>query len=87
LALALLGLRALPLYQTAFLLPGLIIPLYQPSQVHALMSIPRFGLTLFPLFVVLALIVKGRLAAVALPLSTLLLVILTIQFTHWYWVS
>jgi len=87
LALALLGLRALPLYQTAFLLPGLIIPLYQPSQVHALMSIPRFGLTLFPLFVVLALIFKGRLAAVALPLSTLLLVILTIQFTHWYWVS
>ena len=86
-ALALIGLRALPLYQSAYVIPGLVIPLYQPSQVHALMSLPRFGLTLFPLFVVLALVVRGRLTVPLLALSTLLLVALTAQFAHWYWVS
>ncbi len=85
--LALIGLRALPLYYTAYLIPALVIPLYQPSQVHALMSIPRFGLTLFPLFVVLALLVRGRWVTPLLALSTLLLVLLTAQFANWYWVS
>ena len=88
LGLAVIGLRALPLYQSAYLIPGLVIPLYQPSSVHALMSMPRFGLTLFPLFVVLALLLRSR--AVAVPaaiLSTVLLVALTAQFALWYWVS
>jgi hypothetical protein len=87
LALAVIGLRTLPLYQSAYLIPGLVIPLYQPSSVHALMSMPRFGLTLFPLFVVLALLIRGRFAVPVMAVSTLLLVLLTIQFTHWYWVS
>jgi len=87
-ALAAIGLRRLPLYQSALVIPGLIIPLYQPSIVHALMSMPRFGLTLFPLFIVLALLFRSRWAAVpALALSVLLLVLLTIQFAHSYWVS
>ncbi len=88
LGLALIGLRLLPLYMTAFTIPGLLIPLYQPSQVHALMSMPRFGLTLFPLFVVLALLLRSR--RLALPLfcaSVLLLAVLTAQFAQWYWVS
>jgi len=88
LGLAVIGLRALPFYQSAYLIPGLIIPLYQPSSVHALMSMPRFGLTLFPLFVVLALLLRHRALAIpAAVLSTLLLVALTVQFAHWYWVS
>ncbi len=88
LGLAIVGLRALPLYQSAFLIPGLVIPLYQPSSVHALMSMPRFGLTLFPLFVVLALLFRSRRVALpALALSTCLLILLTVQFAQWYWVS
>lgn len=87
LALAVVGLRALPLYHSAYVFPALIIPLFQPSQVHALMSIPRFGLALFPLFVVLALLVPRRLAPLALGLSTALLVLFTAQFVDWYWVS
>lgn len=86
--LTLIGLRRLPLYMTAYLVPGLIVPLFQPSSVHALMSMPRFGLTLFPLFVVIATLIEGR--SIAKPLavvSTVLLVLLTIQFTQWYWVS
>ena len=88
LGLAVVGLRALPLYQSAYLIPGWVIPLYQPSSVHALMSMPRFGLTLFPLFVVLALLLRPRwLAIPAAVVSTLLLVALTAQFALWYCVS
>lgn len=88
LVLAIIGLRKLPPYQSVFLIPGLLIPLYQPSNVHALMSMPRFGLTLFPLFVVLALLVRHRWLAVPLiTASALLLVLLTVQFAHGYWVS
>lgn len=87
-ALAIVGLRALPLYQSAYLVPGLLVPLFQPSIVHALMSMPRFGLTLFPLFVVLALVIRRRALAIpALVVSALLLVLLTAQFADWYWVS
>jgi len=86
--LALIGLWKLPLYQSAYLIPGLVIPLLSPSTVHPLMSMPRFGLTLFPIFVVLALLFRSR--AVAIPaalFSTALLILLTIQFANWYWVS
>ena len=86
--LTLIGLRRLPLYMTAYLVPGLIVPLFQPSSVHALMSMPRFGLTLFPLFVVIATLIEGRTIAKVLAVpSVILLVLLTIQFSQWYWVS
>ena len=88
LGLAVVGLRVLPAWQSAYAVPGLLIPLFSPSEVHALMSMPRFGLTLFPLFVVLAVLLRWRpLAVAALALSATLLVLLTVQFAQWYWVS
>ena len=87
-ALALIGLRLLPFYYTAWVLPGLLIPLLQPSEVHALMSMPRFVLVLFPLFVVLGMLLRPRWIRVpAIVLSVTLLVLLTTQFALWYWVS
>ncbi|MEA2529512.1 MAG: hypothetical protein QOG89_1156 [Thermomicrobiales bacterium] len=87
-AIALIGLWKLPLYQSAYLIPGLLIPLLSPSTVHPLMSMPRFGLTLFPIFIVLAMILRPRVIAIpAAVFSTALLVLLTIQFANWYWVS
>jgi hypothetical protein len=87
--LALIGLWKLPLYMSVYLLPGLIVPLFQPSSVHVLMSMPRFGLTLFPLFVVIGILLAGRswLSRPLALLSTALLILLTIQFSTWYWVS
>jgi hypothetical protein len=86
--LAIVGLRILPLYQTVYLLPGLIVPLFQPSSVHTLMSMPRFGLTLFPLFAVLGVLLNGRKITPFIGvLSAALLILLTIQFSTWYWVS
>ena len=86
--LAIIGLRILPLYQTAYLLPPLLFPLFQPSAVHPLLSIPRFGIVLFPLFIVLAILLQRRGPLITWSvISGALLVLFTIQFTHWYWVS
>ena len=88
LVLAVVGLKTLPLYQTVYLLPGLVVPLFQPSYVHTLMSMPRFGLTLFPLFAVIGYLVVGRrIAPILAVASAALLVLLTVQFSQWYWVS
>ncbi len=88
LGLAIIGLRTLPLYQTAYLLPPLLFPLFQPGGVHPLMSIPRFGIVLFPLFIVLAILLQRRGPLITYSvISGALLVLFTIQFTHWYWVS
>ncbi|CAN5723429.1 hypothetical protein BH23CHL4_BH23CHL4_22990 [soil metagenome] len=88
LILAVIGLKVLPLYQSAYLIPGLVIPLFSPSTVHPLMSMPRFGLTMFPLFVVIALLLRWRwLRLPVFAASTVLLILLTMQFANWYWVS
>ncbi len=85
---ALIGLRVLPLYQSAFIWPALVIPLFGPSPVHPLFSIPRFGLVLFPLFIVFALLFRNRrLAFPLLAVSIILLVVFTAQFAQGYWVS
>ncbi|MCC7023911.1 MAG: hypothetical protein IT338_13900 [Thermomicrobiales bacterium] len=88
LGLAVIGLRMLPLYLSAWVWPGLLIPLLQPSEVHALMSMPRFVLVLFPLFIVLGALLRPLwLRVPAVIVSATLLVILTAQFALWYWVS
>ncbi len=88
LALAVLGLRLLPAWQSGYVLPGLLIPLFSPSSVHALMSMPRFVLPLFPLFTVLAILLRSpKLAIPVAVISSLLLALLSVQFALWYWVS
>jgi hypothetical protein len=83
-----IGFKILPLYQTVYLIPGLLVPLFQPSSVHTLMSMPRFGLTLFPLFAVIGVLVAGRrIAPVLAVASAVLKILLTVQFSQWYWVS
>lgn len=87
-AVALIGLRVLPLYHSAFVWPALLIPLFGPSPVHPLFSYPRFGLVLFPLFVVFALVFRDRRVSVpVLVVSLVLLVVFTAQFAQGYWVS
>lgn len=86
--LAIVGLFKLPLWQSAYVWPPLIVPLFQPSSVHPLFSMPRFVLVLFPLFVVLGMFIEGRWTkTIAVLVSTAMLVLLTIQFSTWYWVS
>jgi hypothetical protein len=87
-ALVLIGIRRMPLYYFALVLPPLIVPLFSPSSVHPLMSMPRFVLPMFPLFVVIALLVRNRTAGIALATaSAILMALLSMQFASWYWVS
>lgn len=87
-ALVLIAIRRLPLYYFALVLPPLIVPLFSPSSVHPLMSMPRFVLPMFPLFVVIALLVRNRTAGIALATaSAILMALLAMQFSSWYWVS
>ena len=86
--LAIVGLFKLPLWQSAYVWPPLIVPLFQPSSVHPLFSMPRFVLVLFPLFVVLAMFFEDRWSrTIGILASTGLLIFFTIQFSQWYWVS
>lgn len=86
--LVLVGLRKVPFFYTAFVVPPLIVPLITPSQVNPLMSMPRFILPLFPLFVVAAVLIRSQRTAVVLGvISSVLLIIFTMQFALWYWVA
>ena len=52
------------------------------------MSMPRFVLVLFPLFIVLGKLIQP--AVIRIPwyvISVTLLVLLTAQFALWYWVA
>lgn len=81
-------LRKLPLEYGAFAAILFVLPLFSPSTIHPLMSFPRFALVLFPLFIGLAMLTRRRwmFVSVLVP-SVLLLTVLTIQFTTWFWVA
>jgi hypothetical protein len=87
-ALVIAGLRRVPLYYTVYVVPPLLVPLFSPSPVHPLMSMPRFVLPLFPLYVVLALLMTRRRIRFALAVTSCIgVVLLTMQFANWYWVA
>ncbi len=68
---------------------SLAVPLSVPSSRWPLLSIPRFGLVLFPLFLALAALAgnRPRLHTAVLAVSALLLGVTTVQWALWQWVS
>ncbi len=65
-----------------------ILPLFSPSAVHALVSIPRFVIVMFPLFIALAMLLRNRwLFGAVLVLSVAQFAALLIQFGTWFWVA
>jgi hypothetical protein len=78
------GIRRLRPSFTAYMLLSILIPMSTSS----LMSMPRFALVLFPMFVILALWggrswVNNTIVAFSLPLLGLF----TVLFANWYWVA
>src|SRR3954464_11865564 len=67
---------------------SLAIPLSVPSERWPLLSLPRFGLTIFPLFLALA-VLGGRPRAhtAILCVSSLLLGVAVVQWALWQWVA
>src|SRR5262245_4120982 len=68
---------------------SLAVPLSVPSSRWPLLSIPRFGLVLFPFFLALAAVAGGRprLHTAILSLSALFLGVTTVQWALWQWVA
>ncbi|HZO49688.1 MAG TPA: mannosyltransferase family protein [Gaiellaceae bacterium] len=87
-ALALLAWRRLGAAYGAYALASLLLPLTWPSDTHALWSISRFGLVLFPVQLVLASLAGTRLraAAVAVVLAGLA-AYAVVKWALWYWVA
>jgi Mannosyltransferase (PIG-V) len=81
--------RRLPLAYGAYVLAALALPLSYPVTAQPLMSLPRFLLVLFPLFIWLAawLVERPRLVRPALALSAALMVGFLAQFATWHWVA
>lgn len=67
---------------------GLAIPLSAPSERWPLLSLPRFGLVLFPFFLALAAIGKRpRVHTAVLATSAILLGVAVAQWATWQWVA
>jgi hypothetical protein len=67
---------------------SLAIPLSVPSERWPLLSLPRFGLTIFPLFLALAAIGgRPRLHTAIVSVSAIMLGVAVVQWSLWQWVS
>jgi hypothetical protein len=83
------GARRLPRAYSWYALAALAYPLFFPSKFVPLMSYPRFTLTVFPLYVALALYTRDRPRAhkVVVVGGVLLLIGLTAKFAVFSWVA
>jgi hypothetical protein len=72
-----------------FAVASLAIPLSYPSSRWPLLSLPRFGLVVFPFFLALAAITTGRprLHTALLACSSMFLGIAVVQWALWQWVA
>jgi len=67
---------------------SLAIPLCVPSHRWPLLSMPRFGLTIFPLFLALAVVGRRpRVHTAIVAISSLLLGVAIVQWALWQWVA
>ena len=82
-------LRRLPAAYGLYVLAALALPLSYPVAAQPLMSLPRFLLVLFPLFIWLALWLapRPRLAFVVFAVSSLALIFFAGEFSTWHWVA
>jgi hypothetical protein len=71
-----------------FAFASLLIPLSAPSDTYPLLSLPRLGLTMFPVFLALAVVGRRQRAHAAIvACSAVLLGISVAEWATWQWVS
>ncbi|HVU05723.1 MAG TPA: hypothetical protein VHE30_28435 [Polyangiaceae bacterium] len=89
LALAFVSIGRLRASSAAFALASAILPLMTPSRLQPLQSVPRFFVVMFPLFAVLALLVKRRplVAACLVAGFAMLQGFFVARFALWFWVA
>jgi hypothetical protein len=87
-ALALIAWRRFGAPYGLFAVLSLAIPLSVPSERWPLLSLPRFGLTIFPLFLALASLGgRPRVHTAIVAVSSLLLGVSVAQWALWQWVA
>jgi hypothetical protein len=78
----------LPVEYSIFPVILFVIPLFSPSTIHPLMSMSRFLIVMFPLFIALSILTRRQITfTLTIVPSVVLMVLLTIQFSTWYWVA
>jgi hypothetical protein len=84
-----IGARLLPLAYTAFAVAIVLLPLFGPTKLKPLMSMPRFIVAAFPIFIVMALVCDRRpwLRVLLLAGCVVGLVLLTLRFAGFWWVA
>lgn len=71
-----------------FVFASLALPLAAPTEDWPLLSLPRFGLGMFPLFIALALLgARRRVHVLTIAVSAFMLSLAIAQWTTWQWVS
>lgn len=81
-------LRRLPAAYGAYVVLALMLPLSYPAGPQPLMSLPRFLVVLFPIFMWLALACEERrITAGVATASAVMLGLFVTQFAGWYWVT
>ncbi|HWG56416.1 MAG TPA: mannosyltransferase family protein [Gaiellaceae bacterium] len=89
LGLAVVAWRAFGPAYGVFAAASLAIPLSVPSERWPLLSMPRFGLVVFPLFLALAVVAQRRRGVheAVVAVSSLLLGLFVVQWALWQWVA
>src|SRR5207244_11045234 len=89
LALAVVAGRRLGAAYGLFAEVSLAIPVGYPSSRWPLLSLPRFGLVIFPLFLALAVLAaeRPRVHTAIVAASTLFLGVAVVQWALWQWVA
>jgi hypothetical protein len=85
-ALAVVAWRRLGAAYGLFCAGALAIPLCEPSRDFPLLSLPRFGLVVFPFFLALAALGERRQTAIVATSAALLGVVI-VQWVEWQWVA
>jgi hypothetical protein len=88
LAVLAVGWRTLPVELGVYGLALVVVPVLSPPIDNPLMSMPRFLLVAFPLFIVLGALLKDRkLLAGWLSVSAVVSLVFTALFVGWYFVA
>ena len=71
-----------------FVFGSLLLPLSAPTEDWPLLSMPRFGLGLFPIFIALAALgARTRVHVAIVSVSSFMLAVALVQWSLWAWVS
>jgi len=89
LVLAGLAVKRLRASSAAYALAGMVLPLMTPSRLQPLQSMPRFLVVLFPLFAVLAILLRGKPLLTACTVAAFAMIqgFFAARFALWFWVA